>query len=69
MEKEKIYFNDTCDGCPVAGSAECLIFCGDDIDAVYAALDFPCFYGDDDRVEYNREISEQLQDIDNDLPF
>lgn len=66
MKKEKIYLNDTCDCCPIAGSAECLIFCGDDIDAIFESLDFPCF---DDRVEYNREILEQLEDIENDLPF
>lgn len=25
---ERIFLNDSCEDCPIAGSAECLIYCG-----------------------------------------
>lgn len=36
----RIYFNDGCKGCPIAGSAECLIFCGETIENVLDACDY-----------------------------
>lgn len=62
--------NDTCDGCPFAGTGNCLIFCGADMDVVLDACDY-CYYENalDDKLEYNREISEQLENVEDDLPF
>lgn len=52
----RIYFNDGCKDCPIAGSAECLMFCGDTIEN---ALD-ACEYVD-------RDIKEEyIQPFDND---
>lgn len=59
MEKEIIYFSDTCQDCPLAYSAECVLQCGEDLSSYYHGV----------RAEYNREISEQLENIENDLPF